>query len=69
MSDKVFVCKSFVNNTCSEWVELNHQTSFFEQFNQLTLSDVSAIGGATALLFGVAWVMNLIAKFIYEKLN
>lgn len=67
MTDKVFVCKSFVNNTCSEWVELNHQVSFFDQFNQLTLSDVSAIGGATALLFGVAWVMNLITNFISGK--
>lgn len=67
MSDKVFVCKSFAGNTCVEWVELNHQASFFEQFNQLTLSDVSLICGATALLFGVAWCMNVIEKFIREK--
>lgn len=69
MTDKVFACKRFNGSSCLEWVELNHQASFFEQFNQLTLSDVSAISGATALLFGVAWCMNVIEKFIREKMS
>lgn len=69
MTDKVFACKRFDGLNCLEWVELNHQTSFFEQFSQLTLSDVSAISLATALLFGVSWSMNLIGKFIQEKIN
>lgn len=66
MADVVYVCRTVIDNACMHWVELD-RTGFFEQFNQLTLSDVSAIIGATALLFGVAWVMNWLSKFIKEN--
>lgn len=60
-----YVCTQIVDNVCQNWIE--HNDSFFDQFSQLTLFEVSAIGGATAFLFAVAWAMNLINKFIYEK--
>lgn len=60
-----YVCTQIVDNVCQMWIE--HNDSFFEQFNQLTLSDVTKLSFATALLFAVAWVMNSLEKFISEK--
>lgn len=63
MTDKVFVCKSFINNACSEWVELNNQ-GFLNQFALLTLDDVMQISMATAMLFAVSWVFNKLPEFV-----
>lgn len=63
MSDQIYGCIHFVDNVCTKWVLIEQKTSFFDQFNQLTLSDVTQIVMATALLFAVAWVFKEISNF------
>lgn len=66
MTDKVFVCKSIVNNTCSEWVEFNNQ-GILNQFALLSFDDVWQIFLATAVLFAVSWVFSELPEFVKTR--
>lgn len=64
----MFLCNQLdAQNQCVQWVVYQPSVNVFDELNNLSFSDVSAIWGQILLLFAVAYVFKHLPFFIRRK--